>query len=167
MVARGSTNLVSWKSQAVGCARKGSYMLHLESSSESTFYFNSIQWGCYSWGCRKSFNLGVRWFGLNSRSISCELLWVSVNLSKFQYPFLLNGQNKNWSIRGWLLSPCGTHSPFQMLPHQSCHQTLEVSDEHTSDTSGGGHRLSLVQKWVHRTRLGKIRASAVRVRHFL
>ena len=23
------------------------------------FYFQSIQWGCYSWGYRKSFNLGV------------------------------------------------------------------------------------------------------------
>lgn len=57
MVARGSINLVSWKRQAVGCARKGSYMLHLESSSESTFYFNSIQWGCYSWVVERALTL--------------------------------------------------------------------------------------------------------------
>ena len=37
MVAKVSINFVSWKNQAVGCARKGAFMLHLESSSESTF----------------------------------------------------------------------------------------------------------------------------------
>lgn len=47
-------------------------------------------------------------------------------------------------IRGCWISPCGTHSPFQILLHQSSSQTLEFSDEHTM-TQGGGCRLSLVQ----------------------
>lgn len=47
------------------------------------FYFKSMQWGRCCWGGRKSFNLGVGWFGFSSSWISCELLWVSFNLSEF------------------------------------------------------------------------------------
>lgn len=37
MLARGSVNLASQKSQAMRCARMGTHILHLESFSEFTF----------------------------------------------------------------------------------------------------------------------------------
>lgn len=63
-------------------------------------------------------------------------------------PVVFQGQR---GVRDWWCGAVLTSQLFELLPHQSSCQILEVSGEHVTDTDGGGHHLSLIQKWYIRT----------------